>query len=133
MLGEPQTPVSESSKSFQDSIAGMTSASAVADLEVVSRGRELIDAMGPAFLDVLVHRSTWPDPASPEDMAACHGRLMEVQVELQVRFSRLVAAVRRDIGIKNSSDREVSLALNQDGAAIIAKAEKVISRIIDNG
>lgn len=113
-LARPGSNVSEMSDRFSEAVNILASAGSVASLEVVTRGRDLVGHAGRLFLIAMAKRSAIDEQASAKEWMAFGDWAIAQQVELQSANGLLLAAVRRDLGIPNSSDEQVLAATAVD-------------------
>lgn len=122
VLSDPEMTVTECGARFQQAAAAMSAGSAVADVEVLRKARDFTFELAQSFMEAMLLRSLMSETASPAEWLAYQRKIMELQMELQPAYASLVAAVRRDLGIENSTDTEIESALRLDGDRIEIRA-----------
>jgi hypothetical protein len=113
-LARPGSSIPDLSDRFSDAVNALASGGSVASLEVVSRGRDLVGHAGRLFLIAMAKRAALDKKASLSDWMEFGDWAIAQQVELQGVNARLLAAVRRDLGIPNSTDEQVFAATAVD-------------------
>ncbi len=129
-LAQQGVDVQKTSEKFGDALAKINAAAAVASIDVLSRGKDLVQAAGQEFMTMLVSRSLLgpdPGPTSQLDLLV---DVLRVQKKLQGAYVLLVAAVRRDLGIEGSGDEEVSNALSVDLDALERHTRQTIEALM---
>jgi len=89
---------------FQEGLAAMTSASAVAGIHVVRRGKDFANTVGPIFMDMLRERVAIQEAIDAGgDWKSLHAAMLRVNVPRVARVSdaelQTIAAIRGDIGV----------------------------------
>jgi len=110
-LVRQEVDINAVSAKFTNAIAAMNAASAVASLEVVARGKDLVATMGKQYMTAMAVRSTLAPDLMPEQLVDFALDVIEKQKEFQQPFALLVAAVRRDLLIEGADDEAVAKAL----------------------
>lgn len=101
----------KSSSKFSEALAQMSAATAVASLEVVTRGNEMVAELAKTYMAAMVARTLLGDDPVNADREKFALASLRGQKELQQPFARLAAAVRRDLLIDGNGDAEVAHAL----------------------
>lgn len=118
------------SEKLGDALAKINAGSAVASVEVLTRGRDLVEAVRKQFLTTLVARALLDPAATPTIRAQFSLGVIRGQKQLQDPFVLLVAAVRRDLGIEGSDDEQVRKALWIDLDALEQHARESMKQLI---
>jgi hypothetical protein len=123
-LANADVTIEEAASEFNKAVAGLSASGSVASLEVVRRGRDLVGQCGRIFFLAMAKRRRieLQSREGPHDWVEFADWAITTQVELQVPYARLLAAMRRDLGIEGSSDDEVLNAIAVDMAALNAAA-----------
>ena len=117
-LARPTNKVDETSVRFNDAVNSMAAAGTVASLDVVKLGRDLTGHAARLFMVGMAKRRRLEEDGSFEDWITFSDWTIEAQVELQKPYARLLAAVRRDLNIADSSDEQVLAATSVDVQAL---------------
>lgn len=113
-LSRKEVDVGEVSTRFTDALARMNAAGAVASLEVMARGRDFVNVVAKAFTRAMTERTLIGPEADHHALMQLGMEIVQSQRAFRGPYQRLVAAIRRDLGIVGASDDEVSAALNVD-------------------
>ena len=130
-LARPGSEISASADRFTEAVNNLAAGASVASLEVVERGRDLAGQAGRLFLIAMAKRAGLASDASVEEWADFGNWTIDAQVELQIPYGLLLAAVRRDLGISDSSDEQVLAATKVDVAALEHAAAEAKSILLD--
>lgn len=117
-LARPDSNISEAADRFSNAINSLAAAGSVASLEVVERGRDLVGEAGRLFLIAMAKRASLDKEAAVEDWSKFGDWTIDAQVQLQKGYGLLLAAVRRDLRIPDSSDERVLAATAVDVQAL---------------
>ncbi|OBU64399.1 hypothetical protein A9K58_17575 [Stenotrophomonas maltophilia] len=125
--------IEEAASEFNKAVAGLSASGSVASLEVVERGRDLVGQCGRLFFIAMAKRRSieLQSREGPHDWVEFADWAITTQVELQAPYARLLAAIRRDLGIEGSSDDEVLKAIAVDMVALNAAATQA-AEILQN-
>nr|WP_312355145.1 hypothetical protein [Stenotrophomonas pavanii] len=113
-LANPKSDLAEVIAELSNRISEISSASTVTSIEVMTRGRDLTGHLGAKFIEALGLRETAELLGDHESWMEFADWAIDAQVELQDSHILLVAAVRRDLGMPESSDEQVRAALSVD-------------------
>lgn len=117
-LARPGSKVSEATDKFSDAITSLAAAGSVASLEVLERGRDLVGQASRLFLIAMAKRALLEEDSAAEVWLEFGNWVIDAQVELQSAYGLLLAAVRRDLRIPDSSDERVLAATSVDVDAL---------------
>ncbi len=108
-LGNAECSIGDVAAEFNKAIAGLSASGGVASLEVMARGRDLVGECGRLLLRGMAKRRRLDNQPrdGADDWVVFGDWIVGSQVELELPYSRFLAAVRRDLGIEGASDREV--------------------------
>ena len=130
-LARPGSDISEMSERFSEAVNTLASAGSVASLEVVTRGRDLVGHAGRRFLIAMAMRRALDEEASAREWIEFGDWTIDQQVEMQNATGLLLAAVRRDLGIPNSSDEQVLAATAVDVNGLRRAAAEARAILLD--
>lgn len=129
-LAQLGTDVQKTSEKLSDALTKINAGAAVASIEVMTRGKDLVQVVGKRFMTTLVARSLLGPDAGPRGQIDFVLDVIRVQKELQGPFVLLVAAVRRDLGIEGSGDDEVREALSLDLDALEQHTRETLNALV---
>ncbi|MEL3955613.1 hypothetical protein [Stenotrophomonas bentonitica] len=110
-LSQLGTDVQKTSEKLGDALAKINAGSAVASIEVMTCGKNLVEAVRKQFMNTIVARALLGEATTTTIESQFSLDVIRSQKQLQEPFVLLVAAVRRDLGIEGSGDKEVREAL----------------------
>lgn len=113
-LADPKADLAGVIAELSNRISEISSASTVASIDVMTRGRDLTGHLDAKFIEALGRRETAELLGDQESWMEFADWAIDAQVELQDSRSLLAAAVRRDLGMAESSDEQVRAALSVD-------------------
>lgn len=123
-LANPNVDVATTSAKFNEATSALSAAGSVASLEVVSRGKDLVGSVGRVFLVGLAKRRETEKVSDYAAWATFVDWTINQQLALQPTYALLLAAVRRDLGIDDSSDAAVFDAIRVDAQQLAASMDE---------
>lgn len=107
-------PIGSTILQFQEGLAAMTSASAVADIRVVLRGREFANTIGPIVMDMMRERRAIEVALNEgSDWQSLHSAMLLANLpridSINKAALRTIAAIRGDIGVDKIGDEHEAI------------------------